>query len=139
MYLRYPVISILLILCNYSKAQTLIGEVLDNYGSLWAQGQYSPTETDTLFLIQIRGAQNPLELSMGAFGFYGTQNYQYLKEAIEGGFGTEAAFEMEMPTGTLQLEFTGNFLVLTWLEDAKKAAVSKKLTKSECSTLFKKF
>ncbi len=137
MHLKYPLISILLILCNYSKTQTLIGEVLDNHGSLWAQTQYSPTETDTLFLIQIRDAQNPFELTMGTFGFFGTQNYQSLKETIEGNFGTEAAFEMEMPFGSLQLEFTGIFLVLTWLEDTKKAVVSKKLTKSECSTLFK--
>jgi hypothetical protein len=42
-----------------------------------------------------------------------------------------------MQTGTLQLEYSGEYLVMTWLEENKEPVISRKLTKKDCAILFK--
>ena len=133
---KIVLISLFILLAFNINAQTIIGEINDSEGGLWAKSEYNINKSDTMFLVLIRDAQNPFELKMGSFGFFGTNNYLILKKMIETNFGSNKSFEIPMPLGKVILEYSGNFLVMTWLEKDKDPVV--KITKKECATLFKK-
>jgi hypothetical protein len=137
MRLKLALTTFLLCSIFYSNAQTKIGVVKDSQGGAWATSEYSIDGADTLYMFSLRDTQNPLELRFGAFGFYGKGNYGYFKNIVDSKFGTNASFEIPMQTGTLQLEYSGEYLVMTWLEENKEPVISRKLTKKDCAILFK--
>jgi len=137
MRLKLALTTFLLCSIFYSNAQTKIGVVKDLQGGTWATSEYSIDGSDTLYMFSLRDTQNPLELRFGAFGFYGKGNYGYFKNIIDSKFGSNASFEIPMQTGTLQLEYSGEYLVMTLLEENKEPVISRKLTKKDCAILFK--
>ena len=121
-----------------SNAQTTIGEIIDSRNVTWVSSSYSITEdSDTSYIFLILDSQSPT-IRHGAFGFFGTDNYLFLKNAIDSKFGTNSSFEIPMPTGKLQLEYTVNFVVMTWIQENKQPVVSIKMSKQDCAKLFKK-
>jgi hypothetical protein len=137
MKLKFASVTVLLLIMFQSYSQTKIGEVYDTYGGLWASSEFSIEGSDTMYMFSIRDSQNLLELRFGAFGFFGYNNYIYFKSAIESKFGTNSTFELPMPTGTLELQFKEEILVMTWLEENKAPVISRKFTKKDCALIFK--
>lgn len=121
-----------------SNAQTTIGEIIDSRNVTWVSSSYSITEdSDTSYIFLILDSQSPT-IRHGAFGFFGTDNYLFLKNAIDSKFGTNSSFEIPMPTGKLQLEYTGDTMVMTWIQEDKQPVVSIKMSKQDCAKIFKK-